>query len=371
MQRIVALDGFRALAVSLVIMYHYFSSWVPPKRDLYPYGALLNDFYLAKYGYLGVQFFFMISGFVISMTLLDCRTWQEFALKRFARLWPAMLLCSVLTFVFVNVGPLRIFESSWRDFIPSLTFLHPRIVDSVLSMDGSRWIDIVYWSLFVEVTFYFLAASLFFAFRSRFPLAVIGLLGLAAITELLSPGNAFTTHLLIAPFLPWFVAGIGFQQIYTRTAPRIGVAMVVMSAAYILGLRPELRAHTAELPLIAGMFALFFVLTHRPSWVSAFAWRPIADLGAASYSLYLIHHVIGVTLIAWLAKALAVSGLESLFIAIAVAAAMALLATAIYRLWEIPSRRLILAWGRRPSAREVLPDQGCPLRSATGSSRSS
>src|SRR5688500_2704787 len=79
-QRIELLDTFRFLAIILVIGYHYFAS----KKDfanIYPYGLQYSPVF--QYGYLGVQLFFMISGFVIFMTIEKCRTLKEFLLKRF------------------------------------------------------------------------------------------------------------------------------------------------------------------------------------------------------------------------------------------------------------------------------------------------
>jgi peptidoglycan/LPS O-acetylase OafA/YrhL len=66
--RISILDGFRAVAIISVMLYHYFSRWTPPnnKFSLYPYGNFYDYF---VWGKLGVQFFFIISGFVIYFTL--------------------------------------------------------------------------------------------------------------------------------------------------------------------------------------------------------------------------------------------------------------------------------------------------------------
>lgn len=54
--RITILDGFRAVAIISVMLYHYFNRWAPPLNSvsLYPYGSKFSYF---NYGYLGVEFF--------------------------------------------------------------------------------------------------------------------------------------------------------------------------------------------------------------------------------------------------------------------------------------------------------------------------
>jgi peptidoglycan/LPS O-acetylase OafA/YrhL len=93
--RLFALDGLRAVAVLLVVFHHYFYT-LP---QFYPYGGTFTKVPFFQYGYLGVYLFFIISGFVIALTLQSCERPRDFALKRFARIWPALVVCSTLTFV--------------------------------------------------------------------------------------------------------------------------------------------------------------------------------------------------------------------------------------------------------------------------------
>ncbi|WP_225803412.1 acyltransferase family protein, partial [Streptomyces sp. NK15101] len=69
--RLHALDGLRLAAALMVVAYHYLAfgeGWPTPVEDLFP-----TAFPLASYGYLGVEFFFLISGFVICMSGWDRR----------------------------------------------------------------------------------------------------------------------------------------------------------------------------------------------------------------------------------------------------------------------------------------------------------
>src|SRR5258708_8881502 len=69
--RIETLDGLRAVAVLGVVLYHYFVRFAATGGGpaLYPYANVYAEFPIAKYGFMGVQLFFVVSGFVIAMTL--------------------------------------------------------------------------------------------------------------------------------------------------------------------------------------------------------------------------------------------------------------------------------------------------------------
>src|ERR1700733_3136318 len=93
--RIELLDSFRFIAILSVLLYHFTSSSI----SLFPYGNFYHHIF--KFGYLGVNFFFMISGFVISYTLDNTTGLLSFWQNRFSRLFPPMLLCSAVTFIMV------------------------------------------------------------------------------------------------------------------------------------------------------------------------------------------------------------------------------------------------------------------------------
>ncbi|HTD39422.1 MAG TPA: acyltransferase family protein, partial [Mucilaginibacter sp.] len=80
--RIELLDSFRFIAILSVMLFHFTYSWTA--RD--PYGKFF--LHIFHYGYLGVQFFFMISGFVISYTLENTPNLLSFYKNRFSRLFP-------------------------------------------------------------------------------------------------------------------------------------------------------------------------------------------------------------------------------------------------------------------------------------------
>ena len=90
--RLAHLDGLRGLAIALVLLFHAYAGWT----GQVPYGAAYADIGVFKFGWLGVELFFLISGFVIFMTLDKTASFGVFLYKRWVRLFPAMLLASAL-----------------------------------------------------------------------------------------------------------------------------------------------------------------------------------------------------------------------------------------------------------------------------------
>ncbi|HXP49743.1 MAG TPA: acyltransferase family protein, partial [Bacteroidia bacterium] len=80
--RIDILDSFRFIAVVSVMLFHYYARWTPPGyyANYYPYGNAGASYF--QYGLLGVNFFFIISGFVILYTLEKSASYSGFLLKR-------------------------------------------------------------------------------------------------------------------------------------------------------------------------------------------------------------------------------------------------------------------------------------------------
>ncbi len=102
-RRISFLDGLRGVAIILVVFFHAYGN--PYQFGRYPYGDTFAG--VISYGWVGVQLFFMISGFVIFMTLEKCRNFQEFICRRWLRLFPAMLMCSLIIYLTVPLFPDR------------------------------------------------------------------------------------------------------------------------------------------------------------------------------------------------------------------------------------------------------------------------
>ena len=147
------IDSLRGIAILLVVIFHY----------TYHYNSeylLRNDdwsFELGKYGWSGVDIFFVISGYCIGMTIIRTKNFFEFMVRRFARLYPAYLTAGVLTLIFYYF-----FELPGRE-VDLYTGLMNLIFANFIPGLNYQYIDGIYWALIVEIKFYLFFGLLFFA----------------------------------------------------------------------------------------------------------------------------------------------------------------------------------------------------------------
>lgn len=347
LSRIPYLDGLRCLAVAAVVLFHYFSRWTPPLNpsSLYPYGSAFAA--LFQYGLYGVQLFFIVSGFVIALTLYRCSTFLEFAIRRLARLWPSMFLCSLLTLIIISIVPNHALYSSTAGLLPSLTFLDPLIFNRMLHTHIFDWIDAAYWSLFVEVRFYFFAGLLFFWRRESFPetmtyfsFTVMTLMLLASIFNLAKIAFLLS-FFFIADTIPWFLIGIALYLHFKGSKTRLPYMQFGGAILYLAGM--GIIQHSYPLTMVAIVIPSIFL---AGVYFAPFRWvlsqRLITAIGAASYSFYLLHQYIGVTLIHFLSGTLHLEGKLSALVAIVITIAVASVARLIYVYWEHPINRYIV-----------------------------
>lgn len=345
--RLAALDGLRAVAILMVLVFHYTIRWAPPHAAdvYYPYHAFFADWPLLTYGWAGVELFFVISGFVICMTLERSNGMWDFARRRLARLWPAMLVCASITMAVAQFGP-----DGWKSgplsFVSSILFIDPSLFGGWFHHPGLGWVDGVYWTLWVEVRFYLVAALLFVLFKKRFltALTVVMLASFAAgLRDLHYPFRSLAWLVLLPTFLPYFVFGVGIYRLNLarRITLEAGLATVLSAVAIFaqgwLSFEYPAGGPIGFAVVNVGIVVLFALFAMGSPILRPFGWRPLARLGEASYALYLVHSVVGIVLIEQLSKIMP----WPLALGLATAA-MIVLALAVYRWVETPGKRLIL-----------------------------
>ena len=134
--RIIALDLIRFLSALSVVLYHYIFR---PESNAYP---ILKE--VAMYGYLGVPVFFIISGYVIALSASN-RSALQFGISRFVRLYPALWVSVLFTVIILFFFADK--EINIMQIIANFTLLNEYF--------GFNDIDGVYWTLKVELKFYF------------------------------------------------------------------------------------------------------------------------------------------------------------------------------------------------------------------------
>lgn len=349
--RLTALDGLRGIAILLVMGFHYFYHLESfyYKSTLYPYGETFSDVVIFKYGYMGVELFFIISGFVIAMTLESSRSLLDFVIRRFVRIWPALIISAIITFFLLNWSdaPFALTRRQfWPNFLPSLT-LTPTSLWSGL-FPKVEFVTGVYWSLVVEIRFYMIAVILFWLFarqnlaRNLVIFTVLIYVARALLRRWLPGYNGVYDALFIPDYMPWFAAGAVFYELYKeRLAKR--AALIMLAVTYVLIARISLNyAPIGRDPVLASSFALLFLilfwfLATKPTSMRIFEVRPLVWIGECSYSIYLYHYAVGMILISQVSKTI---GLVPQLLLVA---AISLLVFAVgrisYATVENPSRR--------------------------------
>jgi peptidoglycan/LPS O-acetylase OafA/YrhL len=147
-QRSGALDLLRFLAVLTVFFAHYTDTFntvykiVPQNLKWVP---------VAKYGFTALLVFFMVSGYVITMTSIK-RTIKEFTITRLSRIYPLFWVSCVVAFVLPRLihNHTYLMYSHFKVFLVNLTMMPQAF--------GYEMINPVYYTLLVELIFYFLIA---------------------------------------------------------------------------------------------------------------------------------------------------------------------------------------------------------------------
>ena len=167
------INGFRCVAILDVLFFHFYSKWSFPVPEAnYLPGKHTFHIGLPEHWNLDVQFFFVISGFVIFSALERSTNIFEFLAKRMIKLFPAMLLCSAITFIAIKLidsnQEYPHFHSRLVDFLPSLTFTPPSVWRYLLNDPTIDYINGSYWSLFPQIGFYLASGLVFFVNRKNF-----------------------------------------------------------------------------------------------------------------------------------------------------------------------------------------------------------
>lgn len=289
-RRLKELDLLRFLAAIAVVIFHYaFRGYARGDMSTMPYPLLAES---AKYGYLGVELFFMISGFVILMTASN-NNLKAFFISRAVRLYPAFWVCCTLTFLItLAIGQPR-YTANLYQYIINMTLLSDFM--GVPSIDG------VYWSLFVEIKFY-LMISILLGFKKLEKIETYLVLWLL----ISATAEVFTFEkmrsILITDYSAFFIAGATFYIIWskgftkTRVLLLMGALALASYTAIVWAELLETKYSTQFNPLIVcSIIILFFmtfflIATNKTAAIGALNWT---TLGALTYPLYLLHQMIG------------------------------------------------------------------------------
>ncbi|MDB5799680.1 MAG: hypothetical protein JWL63_619 [Rhodocyclales bacterium] len=291
-KRFYEIDALRFLAASAVMLMHYMLRGFSKNDNFSPvfFGAAGV---WTRYNYLAVDLFFMISGFVILMSSEHGKA-VRFVESRFLRLYPAYWLCCTLSFALTYVFINHIFHQSVSRYLLNLSMLQ--------GLFGIGDIDFVYWTLLVEMKFYFLIFIVLLMKRIHNIESLLAL-WLALAYAQVGLHNAFIERYLITNYASFFIAGCALYRISKLGFAPLRGLLVLSSLP--LGIFYEMQglAQKAEHYGIAfegltvalictSFYAIFLLLILRPSDNGGLKKVSVA-LGRISYPLYLVHPGVG------------------------------------------------------------------------------
>ena len=318
----ICVDFLRFMAASLVMFYHllylshareggvyYLSGGMISLPDATPY---------TYWGWVGVQIFFVISGFVITFSAYNATAYQFFV-NRFVRLMPGIWICASLSYllcvIFLETNPL---DSYLKTLI-----LHPL----------GPWIDPVYWTIGIEVSFYFIVLLFLIGKQlSSLPWLAIGIGILSSVYSVLhllayvlpeisylSPADfregIRARQLLLIQHGAFFAIGVLLSYYFMHKSRHY----IFWIAAFLLACCIQIVAynfdenikvndtHNAIAPMLVWLAAMAFMIWGGLKWevkLHSMPWVPRISrrLGLMTYPVYLIHLTFGAFLMGVLAK---------------------------------------------------------------------
>lgn len=290
-RRLVEIDFMRFCAALSMVLYHYTSR--KPVVDgsrvvLFPVWECVT-----RYGYLGVDLFFMISGFVILLSSIN-RTPFEFVVSRISRLYPGYWAAIFFTVAVVAVFGHGEKGVSFYELMMNLTMVNDYF--DIKDVDG------VYWTLHVELKFYFLIFTLLLLRQIKNIEKWLVFWAIIVSVHFFSGIPSFLGWFISPSYSSYFIAGASFYLIMTRGISNC--RLVLLAVSYILSLVNALQriegfihADVLWFDQLVTLLAIscFFILFGAISLGKTAFLRKnyFVPLGALTYPLYLIHNVAG------------------------------------------------------------------------------
>lgn len=306
---ITEIDGLRFIAISGILLYHGMQQIAARNgisASFEAHGGIDRAvMWLLSQGRFGVQFFFVISGFILGQQYsenhhrgLPHLDLKHFYLRRLTRLEPPYVVNLLISYLLVGtlftLG-LRAKGAGFSDLLPhlgaSLVYLHGFIYHDLSAVNG------VAWSLEVEAQFYVLMplfATLIYRIRrnSHRNFTLVTVIVIHGLFIGSYDGTAWYMNYSLAGYLSYFVTGILLADLHSanpdwRNRSRIGWDLAALGALGV-GLASELFFD------YVGHFPLLFGLVCQAALCGRFLKRvlrftPVWIVGGMCYTIYLYH----------------------------------------------------------------------------------
>lgn len=289
-KRFILLDGVRGLAILAVIWHHSGGS-----------NPIEHDFF--SRGYLGVDLFFVLSGFLITFLLLRERrrtnkvSLKKFYMRRILRIFPLYFafLIALTTGLYIQATPERALEI--LEIFPYY-FLY---ISNWAPSDMFQYFERS-WSLAVEEQFY-LIWPLLFAFLPLIRSSVVITLYVIVVTALTLAVDTGSAKYLIDGLLPFRTLLIGcllaiilthpigylkISNVLARRHSTLIIALLLLASIWVVS-GPIVGINQLFVHLLMAAFLASITLNESSSATAVLAWRPLQLCGLVSYGMYILH----------------------------------------------------------------------------------
>jgi peptidoglycan/LPS O-acetylase OafA/YrhL len=251
-------------------------------------------------GVTAVDLFFMISGFVIFLTLKKSKNWKDFAISRFSRLYPVYWTVVTFTAILIIIQNGFSVSFGWR-YLANMTMFQ--------SYFRQENLDKSYWTMIVEMLFYLYMVVIFVSKKLK-AIEIIGSITmlpifiyslpffkyeLSGVHKILSGGLPLINH------FPLFFAGILFYKIKPGDSNKRSYLLILLCfICQLLLFNDGGRSHYfISLPQYLGMLTIYFLtfILFIKNKLKFLINRYTLFLGSISFSLYLLHEYISLTVI--------------------------------------------------------------------------
>jgi peptidoglycan/LPS O-acetylase OafA/YrhL len=287
----------RGLAALLVCIYH-FTNYSDINGELFDSGNWLRE--IGHFGKLGVFVFFIITGFVIPLSLMkhsfQIRQLPRYIAKRWIRIeipYLGSIFCILLislAFCIVNEIP---FTIDLRRFLHHLFYTAP--------FAGQQWYNPIYWTLAIEMQFYLLIALLFPLISKNSEVFKFVIPLLIAVSALIITDDRIVLH-YGAIFSQGILLLLWEQKKINSTLGMIGILIAAVLTALVNGI-------DVAIACILTITAIKCFVIDKPA---------ANNLGKISYSLYLLHGLIGGNIIYFFGRNIASFPVKVLLVVIAI-----------------------------------------------------
>jgi peptidoglycan/LPS O-acetylase OafA/YrhL len=313
--RLPGLDLLRAVAISWVMAFHASS-----------FGLISRDHWIPKFGWMGVDLFFVLSGFLIAGQLLrpwargDQPNYSRFFARRLLRTLPAYLAVVALYFLFPVLREHPVIQPLWQFLTFTQNFGY--VPDPPKAFSHA-------WSLSVEEQFYLIFPAIVAIVAVRpHPQSVVAVFIAVLMVGIVSRGYFWLADVAQPPFdtagfphfgrymtlvyyptwarLDGLLAGVGaaaiqtFRPAWWRALTKRanilgigGVAGVIVSAIFFQDMFARFLPAVFGFPLLASSMALLVVAaSDSRSFIGRYSIPGAGALAAGAYSLYLSHKMV-------------------------------------------------------------------------------